>query len=74
MNQKVGKIKKIIYNEETDSLEVVIHIIDKKFQKKLLRDLTFSGNLSVDGDELVYISSEESEDAAVSVSMSELPK
>jgi hypothetical protein len=72
MNQKVGKIKQIIYNEDNDSLDVVIEIVDKKFQKKLLRDLTFSGNLSVDGDELIYISSEENEDAALSVSMPKL--
>lgn len=74
MNQKVGKIKKIIYNQDIDSLDVVIEIVDKKFQKKLLRDLTFSGNLSVDGDKLIYISSEEDEDAAIPVPMSKLPE
>lgn len=68
MNQKVGKIKRIHYNSEEDSLDVVFEILDKKFQKKLLRDLTFSGNLIIENDELVYISLEE-DDATLPVSM-----
>jgi hypothetical protein len=63
MNQKVGKIKKIIYDDKKDTLELLIEVTDKKFQKKLLRDLTFSGNLSVDGDELVYVTDEDDENA-----------
>lgn len=64
MNQKVGKIKKIIYDDKEDTLEILIKVTDKKFQKKLLRDLTFSGNLSMEGDELVYINSNEEEEDA----------
>lgn len=69
MKQKVGKIKQLIYNDETDSLELVIEVVDKKFQKKLLRDLTFSGNLTVEGDSLVYLPSEENVDGEISVPM-----
>jgi hypothetical protein len=63
MNQKVGKIKKIIYDDKKDTLELLIEVTDKKFQKKLLRDLTFSGNLSVDGDKLVYVTDEDDNNA-----------
>lgn len=63
MSDKVGKIKAIIYNDEDDSLDVVFEITDKKFQKKLLRDLTFSGNLTIEDDKLIYVSSEEDSDA-----------
>lgn len=61
MHQKVGKIKNIIYREDSDTLEVLFEVVDKKFQKKLLRDLTFSGNLKIEGTELVYVSDEDKE-------------
>lgn len=51
---KVGKIKKITYNEDDDSLILHIEITDKKFQKKILRDLTLSGNLEVIGTQLIF--------------------
>jgi len=63
MNQTVGKIKRIIYDEEEDELEVLVKITDKKFQKKLLRDLTLSGNLKFEDDRLTFESSEEKKDA-----------
>jgi hypothetical protein len=51
---RVGKIKKITYNEDDDSLILHIEITDKKFQKKILRDLTLSGNLEVIGTQLIF--------------------
>ena len=59
----VGKIKNIIYLDEDDTLEIVIKIIDKKFQKKLLRDLDLSGELSFEGNKLIYTPKLEKEDA-----------
>lgn len=60
---KVGKIKRIIYDEKEDELEILIKISDKKFQKKLLRDLTLSGNLKFDEDRLLFEPSEDNQDA-----------
>lgn len=51
---KVGKIKRLKYNEEEDSLEVTIEIKDPKFKKKILRDLDLLGKLTFDKDSLIY--------------------
>jgi hypothetical protein len=55
---QVGRIKFISLNEETQDLEVTILISDPKFKKKILRDLSLSGNLTIDGDKLIYESEE----------------
>jgi hypothetical protein len=58
-NLKVGKIKKISYDLDDDSLILHIKITDKKFQKKILRDLNLSGNLEINGTELIFVETEE---------------
>ena len=55
----VGKIKRIIYNEENDSLELTIEIDDPKFKKKILRDLDLEGKLSFNKENLTYIIKED---------------
>ena len=50
----VGKIKNIMYDPETNNLEVSIIIIDNKFKKKLLRDLSLSGNIEFKEDKIYY--------------------
>jgi hypothetical protein len=60
---KVGKIKSIKLNEDTQELEFTIVVTDSKFKKKLLRDLSLSGNLKVDGDQLVFIPTQEEDNA-----------
>ena len=56
---KVGKIKNIELNEETQELEFTIIVTDPKFKKKLLRDLSLSGNLTVEDGKLVYVPTED---------------
>lgn len=56
--KKVGKIKNIKYDQETQDLEFTVLVTDPKFKKKLLRDLALSGNLKVKEDELFFVSSE----------------
>jgi hypothetical protein len=56
---KVGKIKNIAFAEETQELELTIIVTDPKFKKKLLRDLSLSGNLTVEDGKLVYVPTEE---------------
>lgn len=51
----VGKFKSINYNEETGELDFTVSVVDSKFKKKLLRDLSLSGNLRVEGNKLVYV-------------------
>lgn len=53
-DEVVGKIKNIMYNPETNNLEVSIIIIDNKFKKKLLRDLSLSGNIEFKEDKIYY--------------------
>lgn len=60
MEKTVGRIKNIRYNEDTQDLEFTVFVTDPKFKKKLLRDLALSGNLKVDGDELIFIPKESS--------------
>jgi hypothetical protein len=56
MREKViGKIKNIVFIPEKDDLEVTILITDPKFRKKLLRDLSLSGNLKVEGTQVIFI-------------------
>jgi hypothetical protein len=59
MNDKViGKIKNVMIDPDSDILEVTIIVTDPKFKKKLLRDLSLSGNLKVQGTEIVFIEGE----------------
>ena len=53
-DEVVGKIKNIMYDPETNNLEVSIIIIDNKFKKKLLRDLSLSGNIEFREDKIYY--------------------
>lgn len=57
--RKVGKIKNLSYNHDDESLEVTVVITDPKFKKEFLRELTLSGNLSFEGDKLIFIPGEE---------------
>ena len=50
----VGKIKNISYDPETNDLEVSIIIIDNKFKKKFLRDLSLSGRIEFKDDKVYY--------------------
>lgn len=60
---EVGKIKNIKYNESNEDLELTITITDPKFRKKILRDLSLSGNLEFEGDKLIFTPSEEDDNA-----------
>ena len=55
MNIEVGCIKNISYNNESGELEVTIRITDNKFKKKLLRDLSLTGNIKFEGNKLIYL-------------------
>ncbi len=55
MEQEVGKIKNIKINLETEELEVTISIFDKKFQKKIIRDLSAAGKIRFEEDKIIYI-------------------
>ncbi len=57
--QVIGKIKNLIVSSENNDLEITILITDAKFKKKLLRDLSLSGNLKVNGTDVVFIDKEQ---------------
>ena len=50
----VGRIKNISINEDTGELNVLIIVTDSKFKKKLLRDLSLSGNIKFENDKIVF--------------------
>ena len=52
---KVGKIKKIKYDEENDILDITISIFDPKFRKEILRNLSLKGMLKIEDDNLVFM-------------------
>lgn len=54
---KVGKIKNINLDEVTGELEITILVTDNKFKKKILRDLSLSGNLMIDGENIIFVPS-----------------
>jgi len=56
LEKNVGKIKNIKYDSESNDMEIVIFITDNKFKKKILRDLSLSGQLKFDGDEVFFTS------------------
>ncbi len=51
----VGKIKNISFNSEDETLEVTVVISNKKFQKKLLRDLSLHGKIKFESNKLIYL-------------------
>lgn len=51
---KVGKIKNIKYNIESDELELTIIVVDSYFKKKILRDFNLSGKLKIVEDEIIF--------------------
>jgi hypothetical protein len=53
--EKVGTIKNIKYNNETNDMEITVIITDNKFKKKILRDFSLMGKLRVDEESLIYI-------------------
>lgn len=55
LKSKVGKIKNIKIDGETQELEFTVLVTDAKFRKKLLRDLALAGNLYVEGDEVFFL-------------------
>lgn len=57
--KEVGKIKNIKYNEDTDDLELTVIIVDPKFKKKILRDLSLSGNLIIENEKLIFLPEKE---------------
>lgn len=60
MNEKViGRIKNLVITPENGGLEVTILVTDPKFKKKLLRDLSLSGNLKVEGTDVIFVSGDD---------------
>jgi len=58
----VGKIKNINYDSKTDELEVLVKIYNNKFKKKILRDLSLSGHIYFDKNELIYVENADKKD------------
>lgn len=66
MSEKVvGKIRSVTYSEDEDTLDFTIRVTDPKFKKKLLRDLSLAGKIKLKGDEIVYVSEKEEENAGL---------
>lgn len=57
--RNVGKIKNIKVNEDTQDIEVTFSITDPKFKKKLLRDLSLAGELTIENGKLIFTPQED---------------
>ncbi len=55
---EVGQIKNIKLDEESQKLELTIVITDSKFQRRILRDLSLSGDLTFEKDKLIFLPKE----------------
>lgn len=60
-NEQVGRIKNLQVNDETQELELTFIITDAKFKKKILRDLSLAGQLTIEKDILIFLDSEETD-------------
>lgn len=56
--KKIGKIKNLKLNKNTQELELTILITDSIFKRTILRNLSLSGKLTIEEDHLVLISKE----------------
>jgi len=56
LDESIGKIKNIRYDSETNDMELVICVTNNKFKKKLIRDLSLSGKIRFEGDEIFFTS------------------
>ena len=59
IKETVGRIKNLSINEDSGELEVVVVITNNKFKKKLIRDLSLSGNIAFEDDRLVFTGNNE---------------
>ncbi len=62
-NKIIGKIKNIKYNPDNGDLEALVIFLDEKFKKKLLRDLSLSGDITFDGKNVMF--KDESDNAKI---------
>ena len=53
-NKIIGKIKNIRYDPDSGELEALVVFLDEKFKKKLLRDLSLSGDIVFDGKNVIF--------------------
>jgi hypothetical protein len=58
MEKEVGRIKNINFNLDTEELDITISISDKKFQKKIIRDLSAAGKIKFEEDKIIFIGEE----------------
>ena len=52
--KNIGRIKNVKYNSDTKDMEITLVINDNKFKKRLLRDLSLSGELEIEGENVFY--------------------
>ncbi len=56
LQKNVGKIKNIKYDSDSNDMEIVIFVTDNKFKKKILRDMSLSGQINFKGDNVFFTS------------------
>jgi hypothetical protein len=54
LDENIGHIKNIKYDPDTKDMEVILVVTNNKFKKKLLRDLSLSGRLEINGEQILY--------------------
>jgi hypothetical protein len=59
LNKNIGHIKNIKYNSDTRDMEVTFVVTDSKFKKKLIRDMSLSGMIEINGEQISYTGNKE---------------
>lgn len=54
LDKNIGHIKSIKYNPDTKDMEVTFVVVDNKFKKKLLRDMSLTGSIEIKGEQIHY--------------------
>lgn len=62
-SSKVGKVIKIIWDENTDSVQVVMEITDPVFKDRVLHTKEFQDILTFEGKDVMVVASKSKNDA-----------
>jgi len=57
ISKKVGKIIRIIWNKETDSVQLVMEIIDQQYKSRIIHNKDLEDIITFEGKDVMVIAS-----------------
>jgi hypothetical protein len=61
-DQKVGKVIRVEWDQETDTVRLVMEIIDPVFKSRVIHSKSFEDILSISGKDVMVIASKSKKD------------